>query len=132
MSAAYWCILVGALLPYLNAGIAKARSPYDNRFPRALERYQGMAFRAHGAHQNSFEVFPFFAIAVLVASGGSARLANHILNSLALAWIVGLGLDRFAACLYRGLSSGSAKRAEPDLDRRYRAQPRDFYHACIA
>ncbi|MGD0634047.1 MAG: MAPEG family protein [Beijerinckiaceae bacterium] len=88
MSTAYWCLLVGALLPYVNAGIAKASSPYDNRFPRALEKYQGMALRAHGAHQNSFEVFPFFAVAVLVASGGSAHVADPLLDSLALAWIV--------------------------------------------
>ena len=88
MSTAYWCILVGALLPYLCVGIAKARSPYNNRFPRALDRYEGMASRAYGAHQNSFEVFPFFAVAVLAASGGSAQLADHLLNSLTLAWVV--------------------------------------------
>jgi len=88
MSIAYWCILVGALMPYVNIGIAKTRSPYDNRFPRAHEKYRGLALRAYGAQENSFEAFPFFAIAVLVASGGSAHVIDPLLNSLALAWVV--------------------------------------------
>jgi uncharacterized MAPEG superfamily protein len=88
MSTAYWCIFAGALLPYLSVGIAKARGPYNNRFPRALERYKGMALRAHSAHQNGFEAFPFFAAGVLVASGASAHLTDRLLDSLALAWVV--------------------------------------------
>jgi uncharacterized MAPEG superfamily protein len=88
MSTAYWCVLFAAVLPYLTVGVAKALSPYDNANPRAPETYRGVAWRAHSAHQNGFEAFPFFAVGVLVASAGSASAQNPVLNSLAAAWIV--------------------------------------------
>jgi len=87
MSTAYWCMLAGALLPYLTVGIAKALGTYDNKSPRAPESYTGMALRAQSAHYNAFESFPLFAVGVLVASGGSAHLASATLNRLALAWL---------------------------------------------
>jgi uncharacterized MAPEG superfamily protein len=69
MSVALWCVLVAALLPYLAATIAKAGGErYDNRDPRAwLERQGGFRVRANSAQLNSFEAFPFFAAAVIVA-----------------------------------------------------------------
>ena len=87
MSIAYWCMLAAAALPYLTVAVAKGRSTYNNRDPRAPGTYQGLAYRAHSAHQNGLEAFPFFAVAVLVASGGAAHAVVQPLNALALAWI---------------------------------------------
>jgi len=69
MTIALWCVLVAALLPYLATTIAKAGgSRYDNRDPRAwLGRQEGFRLRANSAQLNSFEAFPFFAVAVIVA-----------------------------------------------------------------
>jgi uncharacterized MAPEG superfamily protein len=99
MSIAYWCVLAAAVLPFFTVGIAKGLSPYDNRDPRASGTYKGLAYRAYGAHQNGLETFPFFAIAVLVASGGSAHATIAVLDGLALAW-VGLRLAYIAAYLF--------------------------------
>lgn len=87
MSTAYWCVLVAALLPYLTVGIAKALGRYDNDNPRAMESFDGISLRAHGAHQNGFEALPLFAVAVLVASKGSPHAADGALDVLALGWI---------------------------------------------
>jgi uncharacterized MAPEG superfamily protein len=69
MTVALWCVLVAALMPYLATTIAKAGgSSYDNRDPRGwLERQDGFRVRANNAQLNSFEAFPFFAVAVIVA-----------------------------------------------------------------
>lgn len=70
MTLALWCVLIAALLPYVATGIAKfaTRDRYDNRDPRAfLDRQTGIARRADNAQKNGFEVFPFFAAAVIVA-----------------------------------------------------------------
>ena len=69
MTVALWCVLAAALLPYLATTIAKAGGErYSNRDPRAwLERQEGFRVRANNAQLNSFEAFPFFAVAVIVA-----------------------------------------------------------------
>jgi uncharacterized MAPEG superfamily protein len=69
MTVALWCVLAAALLPYLASTIAKAGGErYDNRDPRDwLERQEGFRIRANNAQLNSFEAFPFFAVAVIVA-----------------------------------------------------------------
>ncbi len=69
MTTALWCVLVAALLPYLATTIAKAGGErYNNRDPRAwLARQEGFRQRANNAQLNSFEAFPFFAVAVIVA-----------------------------------------------------------------
>ncbi|MGE5338663.1 MAG: MAPEG family protein [Gemmatimonadota bacterium] len=69
MTIALWCVLIAGLLPYLAATIAKAGAErFDNRNPRAwLARQQGFRARANAAQLNSFEAFPFFAVAVIVA-----------------------------------------------------------------
>lgn len=87
MSIAYWCVLAAALLPYATIGLAKRLGSYDNRRPRDPGAYEGVALRANGAHQNGFEVFPFFAVAVIVASGDVAHNAFPLLNIFALVWI---------------------------------------------
>jgi uncharacterized MAPEG superfamily protein len=69
VTVAYWCVLVAALMPYLATGIAKAGGErYNNRQPRVwLDRQQGFRGRANAAQANSFEAFPLFAAAVIVA-----------------------------------------------------------------
>jgi uncharacterized MAPEG superfamily protein len=69
MTIAFWCVLVAALMPYVASSVAKAGGErYDNRDPRRwLEQQQGFRARANAAQANSFEAFPFFAAAVIVA-----------------------------------------------------------------
>lgn len=69
MTTALWCVLAAGIMPILATSIAKAGGErYNNRDPRAwLDRQQGFRKRADNAQRNSFEAFPFFAVAVLVA-----------------------------------------------------------------
>ena len=69
MTIAYWCVLIAAVLPLISIGIAKAGGErYNNRYPRAwLDKQQGYRARAAAAEANSFEAFPFFAAAVVIA-----------------------------------------------------------------
>jgi uncharacterized MAPEG superfamily protein len=84
MTIALWCILVAGLLPFVAVAIAKRSPDYDNADPRAwLDRRQGMAKRAVAAQHNSFEAFPFFAAAVLIAHLLAApRLSSDLLALL--------------------------------------------------
>ena len=75
-TVAYWCVLLGALLPYLCAYLAKSkgfgkpanRGGYDNADPRGwLARQDGFSARANAAQANSFEALPFFIGAVVIA-----------------------------------------------------------------
>lgn len=87
MTIAYWCVLAAALLPLLFTGIAKFSGPgFDNRTPRDFQAgLTGMRQRAHWAHLNSIEAFPFFAAAVIVAHQLGAPQAR--IDWLALAFI---------------------------------------------
>ncbi len=70
MSIAFYCIFAAALLPYIFVLIAKhdGTGAYNNHAPREyLEKQKGYLQRADWAHRNSFEIFPIFAAAVLVA-----------------------------------------------------------------
>jgi uncharacterized MAPEG superfamily protein len=69
MTTAFWCVLAAALLPYLATTIAKLGGErFNNRNPRGwLDRQQGFRKRADNAQLNSFEAFPFFAAAVIIA-----------------------------------------------------------------
>ncbi len=86
MSLAGWCVLGAALMPYVFAGIAKWDSNFDNARPRtflaALEGYQQ---RAHWAQLNSFEAFPAFAVAVLLAQ--QTQAAQPTVDALAFAFV---------------------------------------------
>jgi uncharacterized MAPEG superfamily protein len=67
MPFAYWSILVAALLPLVIAGYAKSGSR-DNNTPRdSADQLSGAKRRAYAAHQNAFESFPFYAVAVIAA-----------------------------------------------------------------
>jgi uncharacterized MAPEG superfamily protein len=68
MTVAYICVFIAAIMPYAFVGFAKCSKDYDNANPReSVEKMQGMAKRASGAHSNSFEAFPAFAVAVILA-----------------------------------------------------------------
>jgi uncharacterized MAPEG superfamily protein len=69
MTTAFWCVLVAGLLPYAATLTAKigARG-FDNRNPRDwLADQSGFRRRANAAQHNSFEAFPLFAAAVVIA-----------------------------------------------------------------
>ncbi|MDB5806592.1 MAG: putative rane protein [Betaproteobacteria bacterium] len=69
MTIAYWCVLIAGVLPVVATGIAKAGlKGFDNNNPRAwLGKQTGYRARANAAQANSFEAFPFFAAAVIIA-----------------------------------------------------------------
>ncbi|MFL1523926.1 MAPEG family protein [Pseudomonas sp. O230] len=118
MTVALWCILIAIFLPYLCVAIAKVVGGYglkDNHDPRDfLESLNGLGRRAHAAQQNSFEITPAFAAAVIVAHlAGNAELVTiNVLSVLfitsrllyiicyladwailrSLVWFVGMGL----------------------------------------
>ena len=73
MKTALICVLIAGLMPYLWTTVAKIAGPrYDNRNVRDWQsKLTGLAQRAHAAHLNSFEAFPFFAAAVLAAASGA-------------------------------------------------------------
>ena len=85
MHVALVCVLIAGLMPYLWTGVAKISGPrYDNADVRGWQsRLTGLALRAHGAHLNSFEAFPLFAVAVLAAILVDANLHRVALLSIA-------------------------------------------------
>jgi uncharacterized MAPEG superfamily protein len=102
MHTALLCVLVAGLLPYLFTGVAKAIGPrYDNRDVRSWHpRLTGLAYRAHAAHLNSFEAFPFFAAAVLAAMVAGADAAR--VNLLAIAFVVSASSTSGSTWQHRG------------------------------
>jgi len=101
MPFAYWCVLVAALMPYVLVAYAKSSSR-NNYNPRdSAQKLEGAKRRAYAAHQNSFEVFPFFAVAVIASAqlGGSISTIN---------WLAGLFiLTRlaYAACYLANIAA---------------------------
>ena len=88
MTIALWCVLIAALLPYLATTIAKAGAErFNNRDPRAwLARQGGFRARANAAQMNSFEAFPFFAAAVIVAQ--MLQASQDRVDALAVIFVV--------------------------------------------
>ena len=91
MAISFWCIVAAWLVVYgtkLPVAVAMQRAGgYDNRLPRAQQaRLDGWGARAVAAHQNGFESFAPFAVAVLMAhlGGGPQRL----IDLLAIAFVV--------------------------------------------
>ena len=75
-TAAYWCVLIAALLPLVCAWLAKSghfgkprkQGGFDNHDPRAwLARQTDWRARANAAQANSFVNLPFFIGAVIIA-----------------------------------------------------------------
>ena len=102
-----YAIAAAALLvyfPYLFVAFGRAQVGYDMSAPRALfDKLPAYAQRATWAHQNSFEVFMFFAVAALmvyVTKTGSSYTTNLALAFLAtrlaysLCYIVNIPLVR--------------------------------------
>ncbi len=87
MTIALYCVLAAGLMPFLWTGVAKVRGPrYNNINVRLWQsKLEGAAQRAHAAHLNSFEAFPLFAAAVIVAQMNGA--AQGRVDMLALAFI---------------------------------------------
>jgi uncharacterized MAPEG superfamily protein len=88
MTTAYWCVLIASLMPYVASSIAKAGGErYSNRNPRLwLDRQEGFRARANAAQENSFEAFPFFAAAVIVAH--LTQAPQDRIDALAVIFIV--------------------------------------------
>lgn len=86
MSLALWCVMIAGWLPYAAVAVAKIKPSYDNADPRGwLEKQTGFRQRAVAAQHNSFEAFPFFAAAVLIAHVQHAAQAQ--VDLLAVAFI---------------------------------------------
>jgi uncharacterized MAPEG superfamily protein len=93
MIIAFWCVLIAAVLPLVCTYMAKfggARDSdapaFDNREPRAwLAKQTGFRARANAAQANSFEAFPFFAAAVVIAVLQHVPVAT--IDLLAMAFI---------------------------------------------
>ncbi|MEP6608974.1 MAG: MAPEG family protein [Burkholderiaceae bacterium] len=88
MTIAYWCVLIAAVIPLIAVGVAKAGAKgYNNRYPRAwLEQQRGFRARAAAAQSNSFEAFPFFAVAVIIAHLTGAPQGR--LDTLAIVFVI--------------------------------------------
>jgi len=87
MPIAYWCILIAAIMPIAIVSFAKAGSSGNNHDPRAgIDDLPGQQRRGYFAHLNAYENFPFFAIAVIVATTMGAPI--HIVDTLAVIYIV--------------------------------------------
>ncbi|MDD2546220.1 MAG: MAPEG family protein [Burkholderiaceae bacterium] len=88
MHWSFLCLLFSGLLPVVGAGIAKAGlRDFDNHAPREwLARQSGYRARANAAQANSFEAFPLFAAAVLLAL--QAGVAQSTLDTLAIAFVL--------------------------------------------
>ena len=87
MTIANWCVLAAALMPIAFTGLAKFSGlKYNNKRPREFQaQLTGWRLRAHWAHLNSFEAFPFFAAGVLIAQQAGADQTR--VDQLALAYI---------------------------------------------
>jgi uncharacterized MAPEG superfamily protein len=82
MKIAHFCVFIAGLLPLLAVSVAKWKFPnYDNHNPRAWEsQLTGHRARANAAQMNSFEAFPFFAAAVILAilAGVDAQMVDTL------------------------------------------------------
>jgi uncharacterized MAPEG superfamily protein len=67
MTIAELMVLIAALIPYVTVGYAKNSEGFDNAIPRDAKNFTGAKLRAYNAQLNGYEVFPFFAVAVIFA-----------------------------------------------------------------
>ena len=88
MSIPYLCVLIAAVLPYLLVAYSKFFTKgYNNNSPREfLEKLEGRAKRANYAHLNSFEAFPAFAAAVIIAN--LRGVSHQTISLLAVSFIL--------------------------------------------
>ena len=89
MTVADLMLLAAVLLTIATIGVAKVTggTAFDNARPRDPAFYQDpFRARALAAHQNGFEVFPFFAAAVILAEMRHAP--QGLVNTLAVAFVL--------------------------------------------
>lgn len=87
MSIPHICLLIAALLPYIATGLAKTAPGFENRAPRQWQaNLQGWHSRAFAAHLNSFEAFPLFAAAVILADVN--HVDSQLMTQLSIGFIV--------------------------------------------
>lgn len=100
--AAYWILLIGALMPYPLVIMAKVGPTYDNADPRNAQALTSALKRnAFGAHANCLEAFPLFAAAVLLA--GFRHAPAQAVDIAAFVWLAArLG---YVACYLSGRAS---------------------------
>ena len=87
MDISYLCIVITIFIPLISVGYAKLSvKGYDNRSPRQfLSKLEGKAKRANAAQMNSYEVFPPFAVGVIVAH--LLHAAQSTLDTLAITFV---------------------------------------------
>lgn len=96
MTVAIYCIIFAFILSYLPKipvaiAMYKLDNRYDNNYPRDQQaRLTGFGKRALSAHLNSFEIFPAFAAAVIVAHivTGPSSLVDNLAVAFVLSRIV--------------------------------------------
>lgn len=88
MTWGLWSIFLAGLIPYFATAFAKwGFENFDNNNPRQwLANQTGYRARANAAQANSFESFPFYAAAILVATYVSAPVP--LLNTLAIVYLL--------------------------------------------
>lgn len=88
MTIAFWCVLAAGLLPYAATLTSKIGArDFDNRNPRDwLGKQDGFRRRANAAQLNSFEAFPLFAAAVIIAHVAGAPQAR--IDLLAVVFVI--------------------------------------------
>lgn len=88
MSTAYWCVFIMMIFPYFFSGLSRtaesvADIPMQRKF---LEQLTGWRLRSHWIHINSFEIFPLFAISVVIAH--QLHATQSLLDILAIIFVI--------------------------------------------
>lgn len=88
MTVAYICVLVSIFIPIILVAYAKFGSKvYDNCRPReSLEKIGGRHKRAYDAQLNSYEAFPPFAAAVIIAHNAGALQSQ--VDTLSVSFVI--------------------------------------------
>jgi uncharacterized MAPEG superfamily protein len=95
MTIPFWCVFISALLIFV-ARVPVAREMnkaggYDNHDPRGQQaRLTGRGARAVAAHQNSWEAFSLFAVAVLMAH--TTQTQGWLVDALAIVFVIARGI----------------------------------------
>lgn len=88
MTIAYWCVFIMMLFPYIFSLLARHSMkikdvPGQRDYSTELT---GWERRAHFIHLNSFEIFPLFAISVVIAH--QLHATQSLLDILAVVFVI--------------------------------------------
>ena len=91
MTIPFWCVFISALLILVAkvpvAREMQAQGGYDNHHPRQQQaRLTGLGARAVAAHQNCWEAFALFAVAVLMAH--TSQTQGWLVDALAIVFVI--------------------------------------------